>query len=72
MQSMPNLHTIEHNYVFLYIYGGHFEYFKLLKGGNMPPTCHPPAGLYREYCVFGRILVFYDEYEDVYSNRKYN
>ena len=38
MQSMPNLHTIEHNYVFLYIYGGHFEYFKLLKGGNVPPT----------------------------------
>ena len=41
MQNIPNLNTIEHNYEFFftfYISGGHFEYFKLLKGDNMPPT----------------------------------
>ena len=47
MQSMANLHTIEQNYVFLYIYGSHFEYFKLLKGGNMPPTWNCSLGPYR-------------------------
>ena len=45
MQNIPISHTIEHNYVFfLHIYGGHFEYFKLLKGGNMPPTWNCSLG----------------------------
>ena len=30
-----------------HIYGGHFEYFKLFKGGNMPPTWNCSLGPYR-------------------------
>ena len=30
-----------------YISGGHFEYFKLLEGGNMPPTWNCSLGPYR-------------------------
>ena len=29
-----------------HIYGGHFEYFKSLKGGNMPPTWNCSMGCY--------------------------
>ena len=39
---VANVYTIEQNNVF-HICGGHFEYLKLLKGGNVPPTwnCSP-------------------------------
>ena len=44
MKNLPHAHIIEQNYVF-FIYGGHFEYFKLLKGGNMPPTLNISTGV---------------------------
>ena len=37
-QNLPSVHIIEQKYVFFYNYGGHFEYLKYLKGGNMPHT----------------------------------
>ena len=43
MQNLSHAHIIEQHYYF-YIYCGHFEYFKWLKGGNMPPTWNCSLG----------------------------
>ena len=56
--------VIEQNFVF-HIYGGHFEYFKLLKGGNIPPTWKYSLGPYRwiikreKYCI---VQFYHDPY----------
>ena len=41
---VPNAYIIGQKYYVVHTYGGHFEYYKLLKGGNMPPTWNCKGG----------------------------